>query len=188
MEKKLPIHLQKIIFGSSDPTISMQISRLEKGGQIRKIAPKLYSENLKDTPEVIIKRNLYSILGHRYPKAVLSYRTALEFKPTSTGQVFLTYSYTKKVQLPGITIRILEGKEPIEGDNVLAGSLYVSQKARAFLENLQSSRKQGANSKTLTVAEIEERLEQIVRVHGEEELNKLRDCAKGISEKLEMAK
>ncbi|MBL4649431.1 MAG: Fic family protein [Aureispira sp.] len=188
MEKNLPVHLQEIIFGSSDPTISMQISKLEKKGQIRKIAPRLYSGNLEDSPEVIVRRNLYSILGHRYPNAVLSHRSALEFKPTSTGQVFLTYTYTKKVQLPGITIRILEGEKPIEGDKILSGNLYVSQKARALLENLQSSRKQGADSKTLTVADIEERLEQTVRVHGEEELNKLRDCAKGISEKLEMAK
>jgi len=33
MEKNLPIHLQEIIFGSSDSTISKQISKLEKDGK-----------------------------------------------------------------------------------------------------------------------------------------------------------
>jgi Fic family protein len=40
----------------------------------------------------------------------------------------------------------------------------------------------------LSLPEIEERLEEIVRVHGEEELNKLRDKARVISEQLHMHK
>ena len=100
MENNLPIHLQEIIFGSSDSSISKQISKLEKDGQIKKIAPRLYTSNLEDRPETIVRRNLYSILGNLYPGAVLSHRSALEFKPTSTGQIFLTYSYTRKAKLP----------------------------------------------------------------------------------------
>jgi len=187
MEKNLPIHLQEIIFGSSDSSISKRISQLDKAGKIRKLAPRLYTANLEDEPEKIVSRNLFSILGHLYPGSVLSHRSALEFKPTSTGQIFLTYKYTKKGKLPGLTIRFLEGPGPIDGDNQISPGLYASQKERAFLENFQSSRKPGPDSKTITFPELEERLEQIVRVNGEEELNKLRDTAKGISEKLAMS-
>jgi Fic family protein len=186
MEKNLPIHLQEVIYGSSDSSISKQISRLEKDGIIRKIAPRLYSSNLHDSPEYIVRRNLFSILGHLFPGAVLSHRSAIEFKPTSSGQLFLTYKYTRKAELPGITIRFLEGSGPIEGDNPLSGELYASQRGRAFLENLQTSRKPGSDSKTLTFPEIEERIEQIIRVNGEEELNKVRDKSRLISEKLGM--
>lgn len=188
MEKKLPLHLQEVIFGSSDSNISKQISKLEKGGQLKKIAPRVYTSNLDESPEVIVRRNLFSILGNLYPGAVLSHRSALEFKPTSTGQIFLTYSYTRKAKLPGITIRFLKGSGPIEGDNPLSGDLYASQRPRAILENLQSSRKPGPDSKTLTYPEIEERLEQIVRVNGEEELNNVRDIARKISIQLELRK
>jgi Fic family protein len=188
MEKNLPIHLQEVIFGSSDSNTSKQISKLEKGGQLRKIAPRVYTSNLNESPEVIVRRNLFSILGNLYPGAVLSHRSALEFQPTSTGQIFLTYSYTRKAKLPGISIRFLKGKGPIEGDNLFSGDLYASQRARALLENLQSSRKPGPDSKTLTYPEIEERLEQIVRVNGEDELNKVRDNARKISIELEMTK
>ena len=186
MKKKIPIHLQEIIYGSSDSKVSKTISKLEKEGEIRKLAPRLYTGNLEDNPETIVRRNLFLILGHLYPDAILSHRSALEFNPTSTGQIFLTHSYTKKATLPGITIRLLEGKGPIEGDNPISGKLYASQKERALLENLQTSRKPGPYSKTLTFPEIEERLEQIILVNGEEELNKVRDKAREISIKLEM--
>jgi Fic family protein len=188
MEKNLPIHLQEVIFGSSDSNISKTISKLEKDGQIKKLAPRLYTGNIEEEPSIIIRRNLFMILGHLYPEAVLSHRSALEFKPTSTGQVFLTYSYTKKASLPGITIRLIEGKGPIKGDYTISGKLYVSQKERAFLENLQISRKPGADSKTLSLPELEEKLEQIIRVYGEEELNIFRDRAREISRELQMIK
>ena len=38
-------------------------------------------------------------------------------------------------------------------------------------ENLQMSKQVGATSKCLTLPELEEKLEQIVRVNGEEEIN-----------------
>ncbi|MBI2258789.1 MAG: Fic family protein [Flavobacteriia bacterium] len=186
MEKNIPIHLQEIIFGSSDPKTSKLISKLEKEGKVRKISPRLYSGNLIDGADIIVRRNIFTILGHLYPGSVLSHRSALEFKPTATGQLFVTYTYNKKISLPGITIRFLEGYAPIEGDNKLAGELFVSQRERALLENLQVSRKLGPDSKTLTLPEIEEKLEQIVRVNGEDELNKTRDLAREISIKLDL--
>lgn len=188
MEKNLPLHLQEIIYGSSDSSISKQISKLETEGRIRRIAPRLYSGNLNDSPEDIIRRNLFSILGQLYPGAVLSHRSALEFKPTSSNQLFITYKYTRKISLPGVTLRFLEGNGPLEGDNPLSGKLYASQRARAFLENLQTSRKPGPDSKTLTLPELEERLEQIIRVNGEGELNRVRDQARVIAQKMGMQK
>ncbi len=80
----------------------------------------------------------------------------------------------------------LEGNEPIEGDNLFSGELFVSQQERAFLENLQVSRQPGPESKTLTLPEIKAKLEQIVRVNGEDGINKVRDNARVIAEKLGM--
>ena len=155
MENNLPLHLQEVIFSSKDPKISNQISRLIKVGAIRKIAPRIYSPNMDEPVEGIIKRNLFKILGNLYPGTILSHRSAFEFQPTKTGQIFLTTSYTKKVQLPGVTLQFLEGASPIEGDNKFSGELYVSQKARALLENLQATKKLGSSSKCLSLPEIE---------------------------------
>lgn len=186
MEKNRPIHLQEIIFASNDTTLSRQIGKFEKSGIIKKIAPRLYTSNLNESSEEIIRRNIFTIIGKLYPGAVLSHRSAFEFKPTSANQIFVTYTYTKKNELPGITIRLMEGMSAIEGDNLFSGGLYVSQQERAFLENLQTSRQVGAISKTITLPEIENKLEQIIQTKGEKGLNQLRDKAREIADILGM--
>jgi len=186
MENILPIHLQEVVFSSSDPQKSKQISRLEKAEKLRKIAPRIYTPNFKDSPGTIIRRNLFAILGKLYPGAMLSHRSALEFQPTSAGHIFITYTYTKKINLPGITLRFMKGHAPIEGDNRFSGELFASQIERALLENLQVSRQTGPQSKTLTLTEIEEKLESVIRVKSEAGLNELRDKAKLIADKLDM--
>ncbi|MBN8707285.1 MAG: Fic family protein [Bacteroidetes bacterium] len=186
MENILPIHLQEVVFSSSNPQVSKQISKLEKAEKLRKISPRIYTPNFTDSPETIIRRNLFAILGKLYPGAILSHRSALEFKPTSAGHIFLTYTYTKKINLPGITLRFMEGHAPIEGDNRFSGDLFASQTERALLENLQVSRQIGPQSKTLTLPEIEAKLEGIIRVKSETGLNELRDKARVIADKLDM--
>ncbi len=127
MEKNPVIHLQEIIFGSADKKASRMISVLIKKGAAKKIAPKIYTTNLHDTSESIIKRNWFRILATQYPKSLLSHRSALECKPTPKGHIYVTYSYTKKVSLPGLMIHFLQGQKPMEGDNSFFGELYLSQ-------------------------------------------------------------
>jgi len=186
MENILPQHLQEVIFASSDSKVSKQISRLVRLGTLRKIAPRIYTPNFTDSSETIVRRNLFSILGHLYPGALLSHRSALEFKPTTAGHIFITYTYTKNISLPGIMLRFVEGHPAVEGDNRLTGELFAAQLERALLENLLPSRQTGALSKTLPVSEIEAKLEAIVRVKGESGLNELRDRAKTIADNLHM--
>lgn len=186
MEKKLQSSIDEIIFGSSDKRVSQQISRLEKAGKIKRIAPRIYTSNLTEQPDVLVKRNWYKILAHQYPQALLSHRSALEFKPSALGEIFITYKYTKNIVLPGITIRLLKGKGPVDGDASFFKDLYVSQEARAYLENLQSSTQKQDNSKVLSKENIEEKLDAIVRIRGEDGLNSLRDQARIVAEKLDM--
>lgn len=187
MEKNTPPRLHEIVFASSNKAESRRITVLRKEKLIRKIAPRIYTSNLSDEPEVIIKRNWYRILAHLYPDAIVSHRSALEYKPTPGGHIFLTYSYTENVSLPGLTIHFLKGPGKMDDDNTFFENLCVSQEARAFLENLQDSRKT-TESKSLPIAEIEERLEAILRARGEKGLNELRDKAKQRARKLSMEK
>lgn len=179
MEKNVPLHLQEIIFANK--TISRQISNWEKEGLVKKIAPRIYTGKVEAAPEELIRRNLFSILGYQYPDAVISHRSAFELRPTETGDFFITYTYTKKIALPGIRLHILEGKGPIGGDRLFMGKLYLGQQARAFLENLQISKRSGPHSKTLPRTAIEEKLESIIRVNGEPAMNQLRDQARKIA-------
>ncbi|MET4084029.1 Fic family protein [Pedobacter sp. UYP30] len=186
MDTSLPLELQEIIFSSSDTTLSRKINRMETKGILRKLAPKIYTPNMIEEPREIIQRNIFSIIGHLYPGAVLSHRSAFEFKPTATENLFLTYTYNRKVALPGVILNISKGTLKIDGDNLFTNELYVSQKERAMLENFQQTRKLGSDSKTLTIAQLEEKLEQIILVKGEEGLNRFRDRSKEIAGKLGM--
>jgi hypothetical protein len=177
--------IQEIVFASSDKAESRRISALIKADLIRKIAPRIYTSNLVDEPGSIIRKNWYHILSKLYPEALLSHRSALEITPAH-GHLFLTYTYTENIELPGLTLHFLKGPEKLDDDNVLFENLHVSQEARAFLENLQETRKKGTESKTLPVSEVEDRLESITRARGEKGLNALRDKARDISATLEM--
>lgn len=188
MEKNPPSRIQEILFASSDRGESRRITALLKEGSIRKIAPRIYSPNFRDEPAAIIKRNWYRVLSNLYLDAILSHRTALESKPTKEGHIYLTYIYTKNVELPGLTIHFLKGPSRIEGDNPFFENLYVSQEARAFLENLQSTRSSGEESKILPLTQLEERLDSIVRARGEQVLNAIRERAKQIAPVVGMEK
>lgn len=188
MGKIPPSKVQEIIFASSEKQESRRITALVKEKLIRKIAPRIYTSNLEEEPAVVIKRNWYRILATLFPDSTLSHRSALEFKPTYGGHIFLTYSYTSNVLLPGLTVHLQKGPGPIAGDNPFFEKLFASQEARAFLENLQPTRKEGEESKCLPVNEVEEKLEAIVRARGEQGLNMLRDRAREISAGLGMPK
>ena len=61
---------KEIIFGSSDPNISRVISKKKKDGELRKLAPRIYTTNLIDSPANIgLSRNLVGI-NFRHPNVM----------------------------------------------------------------------------------------------------------------------
>jgi len=186
MEKFLDSNESEIVFASSESKKSQAIRRAVLAKRLRKLAPKIYTTNFQDSPERIIKRNQYLILGQLFSGAILSHRTALEGGPTRDGFIVLTYKYTKKMRLPGLTIRLLDGAPPQEGDMPFMGNLFIASRERALLENLQPAR--GQFSKTLSRAEIEVFLDKICRIQGEDALNTIRDKARALSPTLKLEK
>ena len=72
---------KEIIFASSDPNISRRISALEKEGKLRKIAPRIYTTNMVDSQENIVRRNIIDILVWRYPNAIISHFSVFKILP-----------------------------------------------------------------------------------------------------------
>lgn len=166
--------------GSSDPAVSKLLSHLKKEGRVAKLASRLYTTNLTDAPENIVRRNLWSIVGQLWPGARLSHRTAFEYAPKE-GHIFLGYKYTRKIALPGLTIHFLETAKSLPSDYPFMENLGVSSLPRAILENLESDKTQGGVEKCLPIESIEDRLEAEVATGGEAALNKLRDQAREIA-------
>ena len=184
MEKNT--QLPEILIASSDKKISASITRLKKEGAIRKIASRVYTSNLTDTPESIVGRNLYRIIGLLYPGALISHRSAFELRPSFDGHFFLTYNYTKNITLPGLTLHLMAGPKPIGTDIPYLDGLFISNPARAYLENLQLGYIRNGISKCLPQADLEGKLEKKALANGEKELNYLRDQARKVAGELNM--
>ncbi len=159
----------------------LNVSRAARRGRIRKIAPRLYTTNLTDDPATVIRQNLWEVVGLLFPDTIVGYRTALEGKPTREGTVNLVGPYDRVVHLPGLTVRQIKGPGPLAGDTRFMRSLWLASRARAFLESIRPSRTKAAGARGLPRDEIERRLEQLVRVSGEAEANKLRDSARALA-------
>jgi Fic family protein len=175
---------KEIIFSSSDKNLSSKINRAEKEGRLKKIAPRIYTTNLRDSDVHIFKRNFFEILKWRFPDAVISHRSASELRPTETGNFFITSHYTKKIaDFKGIILNVMEGKPALESD-VNLGGIYASSEWRWVLENMQVSRKKGGESKNFPIEYIEDKLEKIILREGENGINQFRDKSREIARQL----
>jgi hypothetical protein len=166
----------------SNAGIKTAVSRAMAQGRIRQIATKLYTFNLEDPPEQIVRRSLWELVAAFAPRALIADRTAIENRPAADGSIFVVSNRKRDIELPGITIRSRSGLPPLESDRPFIGGLFLSSTARAFLDNMVASRKRGSDvSRTLNRGEIEARLDDVIRRSGAEGLNALRDDAKRIA-------
>ena len=160
----------------SDKTITRQVSRMVKAGKLRKLASRLYTRNLTDRPEAVVARNLWQIVAGFFPGALIADRTALENAPAGDGSVCLVADRGRDIRLPGHVLRPRRGTGPLPEDRPFLAELFLSATARAYLENMRPSRaRRGMVARTLGRAEIEERLDGLIRRSGEEAANRLRD-------------
>ena len=101
--------LPEIIVATGDQKNSKYISSLSRQGRIKKLVSTIYTSNLAEDESVVVRRNLFFILGSLFSGAVVSHRSAFEMRPTQSGDFYLTYKYTKKFQLKDLVIHLVEG-------------------------------------------------------------------------------
>ncbi|MGJ0622234.1 MAG: Fic family protein [Methylocystis sp.] len=168
----------------SDTSTSLAVTRLRKAGQLRKLAPRLYTTNMTDSIESIVQRNAWQIVGLLAPGTVVGFRTAFEVKPADDGSIFVTGGYPRTLKLAGLTIRQQKGPGALPGDSPFLGNLYLASQPRAFLENLMPSREREGVARTVARTALEERLAKLAASGKPDVLNKLRDQARTIAPKL----
>ena len=181
--------MKEIIFGSDNKAESKMIAYRESKGTLKKIAPRLYTTNLLDSPETIVKRNLIPILGWRLPGCVISHKSASMLKPTDNENLYVTYKFTKRIDdLPGLILNVLKGPGHLDSDIRLGASdVYASSEERWMLEVLQPARRgKDGESKGMSLKDIETRLDSMIRAGGETRVNQFRDKARTTAEALGM--
>lgn len=169
-----------------------QIRRRAQAGELRQIVERVYTSNLHDNLETVVRQNVWYILPHLFPNTVMTSRTGAKvglYRPDEGGKsyVFLSGSYsTRTVELPGLEIRLIEGPSALEGDTPMTTKdFYVPSRARALLENLKPSRTRGGIQRNLTPEELEEYLITLLDSGGTENFNDIRDQARKLAPKLD---
>lgn len=171
----------------SDTAISKAVSDAMARGRLRKLGSRLYTRNLDEDPERLIKRNWYHLITAYYPDALITDRTGLENRPAGDGSVCLISEKKRDTELPGIIFRPRKGPRPLESDKPFIGGARLASTARAYLENMRPSRARGERlPRTLPREEIEKRLDALLRQQGEDAVNRLRDEARAIAPALEL--
>ena len=103
----------------SNAAIKSAVSRAVAQGRIRQIATRLYTFNLDDPPEQIVRRSLWELVAAYAPGALIADRTAIENRPAADGSIFVVSERKRDIDLPGITIRSRSGAPPLESDAIL---------------------------------------------------------------------
>ena len=170
----------------SNQRLARAIFQQEKAGRMRKLASRLYTRNLKDSPEKIIERNLWPLVAELLPGALIADRTALENRPSADGSIFLISSHKRDIVLPGVTLRPRPGPAALESDLPFIAGLRIASRARALLENMRPSRARKGMARTFSKLELEERLDEILRHSGEAVLLRMRDEARAIAPQLDL--
>lgn len=169
----------------SDTSISKSVSDAVERGQLRKLGSRLYTRNLEEDPERLVRRNWYYLIAGYYPDALITDRTALENQPATDGSVFLISDKKRETELPGVTFRPRKGPGPLDNDKPFVGGARLASTPRAYLENMRSSRaRDGRVARTVSREEIEKRLDALIRGQGEGAVNRLRDEARAIAPQL----
>ena len=172
--------INEVITSSSDAVASRLLAKLKAENRVRKLAPRIYTTNLTDLPENIVRRNLWLIIGRLWKNARLCHRTAIEYAPHD-NHVFLGYKYTRRISLPGVVLHFIDDRVTLESDYPFLDGLRVSSLPRALLENLEPDKSQNGIVKCLGTSGVADILEREFLTGGEKAVNEIRDRARTIS-------
>ncbi len=163
------------------------IQRRAKAGELSRIAEGVYlAARDPEAQKAIVRRNWARILAALVPGAVISHRSAYHGGLSADGSsIYLSHptNYNRKIELPGVRAILVKGSGQLAGDSQLGNEkLYFASRPRQLLENLSPER--GARGKSAGAKAVEERLVSIFNASGEDELDKIRDTARGLAELL----
>jgi fido (protein-threonine AMPylation protein) len=176
----------EILFAGDMP--SQTISDMARRGEVRPLARGIYTTDMTSRPEVVVAKHWHTIVGHQFPDAVITDRSALTGGRVD-GYLYLSRDgRPRELSLPGIEVLARRGAGPLDGDLQLPGGLWQASRARALAENMRPSRSRGGRPRrTLDDHEIDAWIERLCRLDGEERLTEYRQRAERLGPQLEVA-
>jgi hypothetical protein len=179
-----------LLLANEDKARARRLQRAAAAGQLRRIYPGVYTDDLVQPLDSIVRREVFALCPIVAPGSIISHRSALEGgRPTAAGNLFLTGANRRDFELPGARLRMVKGAGPLDSDiriPTFAGDAFISSQARALLENLTYSRGDPAERRTLGAAGVEDWLARFVSRDVSGATNKIRDTARTVAGPLEL--
>jgi hypothetical protein len=159
-----------------------RISRAHRAGRLLQLGTGIYSPDIDKTPEQLVREHLWTIVAKRFPGAVIADRSVRTNGLAPDGFLFVVHPRRTALRLAGTTVVPRQGPSAMPGDFALPGDLWLSGPARGLLDNLVPTRPaQGRPARTLTRAEVELWIDEILAGRGEDAINRLRDDARALA-------
>src|SRR3546814_12550004 len=105
----------------SDKTISKNVHAAVAKGQLRKLSSRLYTRNLTDDPEKLVRRNWSVLVANYFPDAAIAHRTSLANTPAEDGSTFLISARTRDSERSASLLDPRHVPGPLESDRRLSG-------------------------------------------------------------------
>lgn len=176
----------EIVFAGDMP--SQTISDMVRRGDLRPLARGMYTTDTTSRPEAVVARHWHAIVGHEFPDAVITDRSALTGGKVDGYLYLVRDGRPRELALPGLEILARRGAGPLDGDLRLPGGLWQPSRARALAENMRPSRSRGGRPRrTLDDHEIDAWIERLCRLEGEERLTEYRHQAERLGPQLGVA-
>ena len=89
----------------SNASLASKVSKELKKKRLRKLGSKVYTTNLTEPLEQLTTRHAWLIVKELFPGSVIVDRTALEYRPSSDGSIFIVSNKKRAIILPGLSIQ-----------------------------------------------------------------------------------
>ena len=184
-----PTEMRSVFFDNEDIASTATLRRAVAEERIRRLAPRLYTADLKSDAAEIVVENRWFILGRLLPGALIVDRSAAEGGRVVNGFLFVASEERRTpIRLPGLVVHVRNGRpvdEPTE-DPMWAEGLRMSSPARTLVDNMAVSRRRGKRpARTLSPSELEDWLARKALVWGPKRMSRLRGNAVAMAEVLD---
>jgi hypothetical protein len=172
----------QIIFADDLPGSTLH-DRVIRGELIR-LARGIYTDDVRSEPGDVVRRSWRRIVGHRFPNAVVTDRSATWAGPHD-GYLFVASSSDATLDLPGLVVVSRQGPGVVEGDVALGAGVYLASRPRALLDNTRNTRKRGPlPPATLSRTELADWIDHLCAVDGPDQVRTYRDAAESLARTL----
>ena len=180
LQQKTTADESLLLYAERSPAEVRTAQRPLRAGTLNRIVPGVVTSRRSEEWPSLIARDRIRVLAALFPGAVIGFRSAFHGGVPVDGLMHLTFTWMRKVELPGLTVQLIKGPPKAPGDAPMMGrELYFPSLPRLLLENLTISR--GRVHKSVGRAAVEERLIHIYEARGEAALSALLEEARTLA-------